>query len=88
MNNFLDFINSDIEVKKTLLSSLPTNTKTNIKKLNETIDEFTSKYEKYRNSVYKYIKAKAKSIKIKSKILLYLLIKSKSSCGNLPVSRQ
>lgn len=66
MNNFLDFINNDIEVKKTLLSSLPTNTKTNIKKFNETIDEFTSKYVKYRDSVYKYIKAKSKSIKIKS----------------------
>ena len=66
MNNFLDFINSDVEVKKTLLSSLPTNTKTNIKKLNETIDEFLSKYEKYRDSVYKYIKAKNKSIKIES----------------------
>lgn len=66
MNNFLDFINSDVEVKKTLLSSLPTNTKTNIKKLNETIDEFLSKYEKYRDSVYKYIKAKNKSIKIDS----------------------
>ena len=64
MNNFLDFINSDVEVKKTLLSSLPTNTKTNIKKLNETIDEFLSKYEKYKDSVYKYIKAKNKSIKI------------------------
>ena len=31
MNNFLDFINNDIEVKKTLLSSLPVKTKTNIK---------------------------------------------------------
>ena len=66
MNNFLDFINSDVEVKKTLLTSLPTKTKTNIKKFNETIDEFSKKYEKYRESVYKYIKAKNKSIKIKS----------------------
>lgn len=65
MNNFLDFINSDVEVKKTLLSSLPTKTKTNIKKFNETIDEFSKKYEKYRESVYKYIKAKNKSIKVK-----------------------
>jgi len=65
MNNFLDFINSDVEVKKTLLTSLPTKTKTNIKKFNETIDEFSKKYEAYRDSVYKYIKAKNKSIKIK-----------------------
>ncbi len=66
MNNFLDFINSDVEVKKTLISSLPTKTKTNIKKFNETIDEFTTKYETYKESVYKYINAKNKSIKIKS----------------------
>ena len=66
MNNFLDFINNDVEVKKTLLSSLPTKTKANIKKFNGTIDEFSSKYETYRNSVYKYINAKNKSIKIKS----------------------
>ena len=65
MNNFLDFINSDVEVKKTLISSLPKKTKTNIKKYNETIDEFSSKYKKYKDSVYKYIKAKNKSIKIK-----------------------
>ena len=65
MNNFLDFINNDVEVKKTLLSSLPTKTKANIKKFNETIDEFSSKYEKYKSSVYKYINAKNKSIKIK-----------------------
>ena len=59
MNNFLDFINNDIEVKKT-------KTKTNIKKFNTTIDEFSSKYETYRKSVYKYINAKNKSIKIKA----------------------
>ncbi len=68
MNNFLDFINSDIEVKRTLLSSLPTRTKTNVKKYNETIDEFASKYVTYRNSVYKYINAKNKSIKIKTSL--------------------
>lgn len=65
MNNFLDFINSDVEVKKTLIQSLPTKTKTNIKKFNQTIDEFIAKYESYRESVYKYINAKNKSIKIK-----------------------
>ena len=66
MNNFLDFISNDIEVKKTLISSLPTKTKTNIKQFNETIDEFSSKYNKYKDSVYKYIQAKNKAIKIKS----------------------
>ena len=67
MNNFLDFINSDVEVKKTLITSLPTKTKTNIKKFNETIDEFSSKYKTYKESVHKYINAKNKSIKIKPK---------------------
>ncbi len=66
MNNFLDFINNDVEVKKTLLSSLPTRTKTNIKKYNDTINEFNAKYVSYRNSVYKYINAKNKSLKIKT----------------------
>ena len=65
MNNFLDFINNDVEVKKTLLSSLPVKTKTNIKKFNDTIDEFTKKYTAYKDSVYKYINAKNKSIKVK-----------------------
>ena len=65
MNNFLDFINNDVEVKKTLLSSLSTKTKTNIKKFNATIDEFSSKYGVYKEAVYKYINAKNKSIKIK-----------------------
>lgn len=65
MNNFLDFINNDVEVKRTLLSSLPTKTKTNIKKYNATIDEFLVKYASYKDSVYKYINAKNKSLKVK-----------------------
>lgn len=40
MRNFLDFVSNDVEVKKTFLSSLPTKTKTNIKKYNSSIDEF------------------------------------------------
>ena len=31
-NNFLDFINKDIEAKKTLITNTPTKTKTNKKK--------------------------------------------------------
>ena len=31
MNNFLEFINKDIEAKKTLISTMPTKTKTNKK---------------------------------------------------------
>ncbi len=58
MNNFLDFINNDISVRKEMLSSLPTKTKTNIKKFNETVDEFIEKYETYKDGVFNYINAK------------------------------
>ena len=44
MHNFLDFISNDVEVKKTFLSSLPTKTKTNIKKYNA---EYYSKTDEY-----------------------------------------
>ena len=64
MNNFFDFISNDIEVKKTFLSSLPTKTKTNIKKYNSSIDEIVKKYTSYRESVFNYIKAKKKSLSI------------------------
>ena len=64
MNNFLDFISNDVEVKKSFLSSLPTKTKTNIKKYNSSIDEFIKKYTSYRESVFNYIKAKKKSLSI------------------------
>ena len=66
MRNFLDFVSNDVEVKKTLLSSLPTKTKTNIKKYNATIDEFIDKYTSYKDSVYQYINAKNNTLKIKS----------------------
>ena len=39
MNNFFDFILKDISAKKTLLSTLPTKTKTNKKKFNSNIDD-------------------------------------------------
>ena len=39
MNNFLDFIVKDINAKKTLLSTLPTKTKTNKKKFNANIKD-------------------------------------------------
>lgn len=68
MRNFLDFISNDVEVKKTLLSSLPTKTKTNIKKYNGTVDEFIGKYTSYKESVYQYIKAKNNTLKIKAEI--------------------
>ena len=51
MNSFLDFIDNDIEAKKTLLSSLPTNNKTNIRKYNEKIASIYENYEYYTESV-------------------------------------
>ncbi len=64
MRNFLDFVSNDVEVKKTFLSSLPTKTKTNIKKYNSSIDEIIEKYTSYRESVFNYIKAKKKALNV------------------------
>lgn len=61
MNNFLEFIDNDIEAKKTLLSSMPINNKTNIKKYNEKIASIYENYEYYKDSVLKYLKAKSES---------------------------
>ena len=66
MTNFSDFINEDIEAKKTLISVLPTNTKSNIKKYNEKIDTIIGKYSEYQKSVKKYIDTKSKSFNIKN----------------------
>ena len=61
MNNFLEFINNDIEAKKTLLSSMPINNKTNIKKYNAEIASIRESYEYYKESVLKYMNAKSES---------------------------
>ena len=60
MNNFLIFIGKDIAAKKTLIQTLPTRTKTNIKKYNEIIDDIQSKYEEYRTGVRNYLLAKSR----------------------------
>ena len=65
MNNFLDFIVKDINAKKTLLSTLPTKTKTNKKKFNVNIKDMENKYNEYKDSVRNYILAKNRAIKIK-----------------------
>ena len=49
MNNFLEFIDNDIEAKKTLLSSMPINNKTNIKKYNEKIASIYENYVYYKD---------------------------------------
>ncbi len=65
MANFLSFIEEDITAKKTLLSAMPTRTKTNIKKFNEKIDDFLVLYSNYQDSTQKYLVAKSKSLEIK-----------------------
>lgn len=65
MNNFLEFINDDIEAKKTLLSTMPVKTKVNIKAYNDKIDFIYDKYTDYMKGVKKYIEVKSKSFNIK-----------------------
>ena len=64
MNDFLTFIEKDIATKKISIQTLPIKTKTNIKKLNETIDFYETKYEEYRSGVRNYLLAKARSFEI------------------------
>ena len=59
MNNFLNFIEEDIEAKKTLLDTLPTRTKVNKRNYNEKVEQIIKKYETYQQSLLKYIRAKA-----------------------------
>ena len=63
-NSFLEFITQDIESKKEILSSMPTKTKTNIKKYNEFILDIEKKYNEYRSSTRNYLLAKAKAFQI------------------------
>ncbi len=64
MNNFLEFIIKDIEVKKTLLTNSPTKTKTNRKKYNQLIEEIKKKYIDYQSGIKNYLLAKSKSLNI------------------------
>lgn len=65
MNNFLEFIKKDIEAKKTIISTMPTKTKTNINKYNEKVEQIEEKYEEYRTLTRNYLLAKSKSFQIK-----------------------
>ena len=62
MNNFLEFINKDIDGKKAQISTLPVRTKVNKKKYNETLDKMSDKYKTYKDNVLKYLEVKAKNI--------------------------
>ena len=64
MNNFLNFILRDTENKKNIISSMPVNTKPNIKKYNEKIEETLKKYNEYKKSLKKYLDTKSKSFLI------------------------
>lgn len=68
MNNFLQFIEKDIDAKKTLIGTLPTRTKTNKKKFNEAIDTTKEKYEKYKENVRNYLLAKSRSFEVKESV--------------------
>ena len=64
MNDFLTFIEKDIATKKLTIQTLPIKTKTNIKKLNETIKIYEDKYEEYRAGVRNYLLAKSRSFEL------------------------
>jgi len=66
MDNFLTFIDDDIQNKKTLLGAMPTTTKSNIKKFNEKVDTITKVYQEYYDGIKRYVKAKGKSFEIAS----------------------
>lgn len=65
MNNFLDFITRDIASKKTMITSMPSKTKTNKKKINSTIEEIEEKYKVYKDNVKNYLIVKSHSFEIK-----------------------
>lgn len=67
MNNFLEFINKDIDAKRLLITSMPVKTKANQKKLNKTCEEYIEKYIEYKNSVKTYLLAKNHSFEVKEK---------------------
>lgn len=62
MNNFLEFINKDIEGKKEQIANTPVRTKVNKRKYNETLEKMTDKYKEYKDNVYKYLTVKAKNL--------------------------
>lgn len=65
MSNFLEFIVEDMDAKKTLFSTMPINTRTDIKRFNERISSINEKYNNYKVSVKKYLDTKNKSFNVK-----------------------
>ena len=64
MDNFYEFIKKDIDAKKTLIATIPTKTKTNKRKFNQTIDEIKETYEDYKTNIKNYLIAKARKLDI------------------------
>ena len=62
MNNFLEFINKDIEGKKENIASMPTKTKANKKKFNDTLASYSEKYKDYKEKILKYMTVKAAAL--------------------------
>lgn len=64
MDNFYEFIKKDIDAKKELINALPTKTKTNKRKLNQTIDEILDTYENYKTNLKNYLIAKSRKYNV------------------------
>lgn len=64
MNNFNEFIIKDIEAKKAFIASMPTKTKTNKRKFNQTLDDIKDTYEDYKSNIKNYLIAKARKLDI------------------------
>ena len=66
MNNFLEFIQKDIEVKKKELSLMPVKSKKSKKVYNDTLKKYSQTYKNYKEDVLKYMKVKLKKMTSKS----------------------
>lgn len=64
MNNFNEFITKDIEAKKELIATMPTKTKTNKRKFNQTLEDIIDTYEDYKSNIKNYLIAKARKLDI------------------------
>ena len=66
MNNFLEFIQKDIEVRKKELSLMPVKSKKSKKVYNDTLKKYSETYKNYKEDVLKYMKVKLKKMTSKS----------------------
>ena len=64
MNNFLEFIKKDIDAKKALIATMPTKTKTNKRKFNQTLEDIKNTYDGYKTNLKNYLIAKSRKLDI------------------------